>query len=170
MVKLIRTVLLATLALSAVAVHAQGKIAVLDIQQAILLTDDAQKRLNDLRGQGSYKENKKELDKLKGEHDNIIKKLQKDLAVMSDEQKDDQRRLIAEKRSDIEHVMRKLQASEQQLAQELVQEMAPKLQQIVTELIKTEGIGLLLKREAVLHAENSYNITAKVTEKLNQAR
>lgn len=169
MLRIVKICVFLTLALAAVVSHAQGKIAVLDVQQAILLTDESQKRLNGLRSQSSYKENKSELDELKKEHDDIIQKLQKDLAVMSDAQKEDQRRLIEEKRGDIEHVMRKLQSSEKQLAEQLVREMAPKLQEIVGELIETEGIGLLLKSEAVLHAENSYNITAKVTDRLNQA-
>lgn len=169
-----RTVLFTLLTLVAIfsqtQVHAQGKTAVLNIQQAILLTEEAQSRLKDLRGQTSYKENKARLDELRKEHDDIIKKLQKDMAVMGEEEKLEQRRSIEEKRADIEHVMRKLQAAEQQLGQALVQELAPKLQQIVTDLLKTEGIGLLLNSEAVLHADNSYDITAKVTDRLNRAR
>lgn len=171
MSRLIKVMIFAALALTAISpVHAQGKTAVLNIQQAILLTDASQSRLKELRAQSSYKDNKQRLDELKAEHDKIIEKLQKDMAVMGDEEKMQQRAVIEEKRADIEHVMRKLQSAEQQLGQALVQELAPKLQKIVTDLIKTEGIGILLNSEAVLHADNSYDITAKVTDKLNQAR
>lgn len=170
MQKLMKMAALVLLALTASLAQAQGKTAVLNIQQAILMTDEAQKRFSELRAQSSYKDNKGQMDRLRKEHDDIIKKLQKDMAVMSDEQKRQQQGIIEEKRADIEHVMRKLQGAEQQLGQALLQEMAPKLQEVVTELIKAEGIGMLLNSEAVLHADNSYDITAKVTDRLNRAR
>lgn len=168
--KLVKVMFFTMLAITASVAQAQGKTAVLNIQQAILLTDESQTRFKELRAQAAYKDNKKQLDQLRKEHDDIIKKLQKDMAVMSDDQKRQQQGIIEEKRADIEHVMRKLQGAEQQLGQMLMQELAPKLQEVVTELIKTEGIGLLLNSEAVLHADNSYDITAKVTDRLNRAR
>ena len=149
---------------------AQGKIAILDVQAAILNTDAAQKQFKDLRAQPAYDANIKELEKLKKEYEDLVKQVQKDLAVMSAEQKDAQRKKIEDKRGDIEHIARKLQASEQELAQQVMQQMGPKLQGVVTDLIKSEGIGLLLDRKAVMHADLSYNITAKVTEQLNKAK
>lgn len=148
---------------------AQGKIAVLDVQAAILNTDAAQKQFKDLRAQPAYDANFKELEKLKKEYEDLVKQVQKDIAVMSAEQKEAQRKKIEDKRGDLEHIARKLQASEQELAQSVMQQMGPKLQTVVTGLIKSESIGLLLDRKAVMHADLSYNITAKVTEQLNKA-
>src|SRR5690625_8013207 len=85
------------LALTASLAQAQGKTAVLNIQQAIVITDEAQKRFSELRAQSSYKDNKGQIDRLRKEHDDIIKKLQKDMAVMSDEQKRQQQGIIEEK-------------------------------------------------------------------------
>ena len=149
---------------------AQGKIAVLDVQAAILNTDTAQKQFKDLRAQPAYDANLKELEKLKKEYEDLVKQVQKDLAVMSAEQKEAQRKKIEDKRGDIEHIARKLQASEQELAQQVMQQMGQKMQGVVTDLIKSEGIGLLLDRKAVMHADLSYNITAKVTEQLNKSK
>lgn len=147
---------------------AEGKIAVLDTQQAILGTDEAQKRLKTLRDKPDFQANNKELEKLKKEYNDIIAQLQKDLAVMSPEQKDKQRQKIEEKRNDIEHVVRKLQQAEQEQLQSLMQDMGPKLQKVVADLIKNENIGLLLDRRIALHVDNSYNITPKVTDALNK--
>ena len=61
-----------------------------------------------------------------------------------------------------------LQQAEQELGQRLLQEMTPKVQAVLRELIQSEGIGLLIQRSAVIHADNGYSITAKVTDKLNQ--
>lgn len=110
---------------------AQGKIAVVNLQEAILQTDLAQKRLGEVRSQSDYKSDKKEFDKLKDEFDKLVKDFQKDAAVMS-------------------------------------QELSPRVQEVLRDLIKSEGIGLLLQRSAVIHADAGYSITAKVTDLLNQ--
>ena len=147
---------------------AQGKIAVVDLQEAILQTDLAQKRLEEIRNQDDYKADKAEFDRLKGEFDEIVKKFQKDAAVMSQEQQVAARKKLTSKQADLEHVTGKLQKAEQSAGQALLQEMAPKVQEVLRELISTEGIGLLLQRSSVIHADSGYSLTAKVTDKLNQ--
>ncbi|WP_262500807.1 OmpH family outer membrane protein [Pseudohalioglobus sediminis] len=147
---------------------AQGKIAVVNLQEAILQTDVAQKRLTEVRNGDDYKADKAEFDKLKKEFDELVKKFQKDAAVMSQEQQVSARQKLASKQSDLEHVTGKLQQAEQAAGQALLQEMSPKVQEVLRELITTEGIGLLLQRASVIHADAGYSITAKVTDKLNQ--
>ena len=149
-------------------VWAQGKIAVVDLQEAILQTDQAQKRLADIRNQSDYKADKAEYDRLKKEFDGIVKKFQKDAAVMSQEQQVAARQKLTSKQADLEHVTGKLQKTEQGAGQALLQEMAPRVQEVLRELIAAEGIGLLLQRASVIHADAGYSITAKVTDKLNQ--
>ncbi|PLW70389.1 hypothetical protein C0039_04100 [Pseudohalioglobus lutimaris] len=147
---------------------AQGKIAVVNLQEAILQTDIAQKRLTEVRNQEDYKADKAEFDKLKKEFDQLVQKFQKDAAVMSQEQQVAARQKLANKQSDLEHVTGKLQQAEQGAGQGLLQEMSPRVQEVLRELITTEGIGLLLQRSSVIHADAGYSITAKVTDKLNQ--
>jgi outer membrane protein len=148
---------------------AQGKIAVVDLQEAILQTDLAQKRLQQVREQDDYKSDKAEFDKLKNEFDGLVKDFQKDAAVMSQDQQLAARKKLASKQADLEHVTGKLQQAEQGAGQALLQEMAPKVQEVLREIIAAEGIGLLLQRASVIHADAGYSITAKVTDKLNQA-
>jgi outer membrane protein len=147
---------------------AQGKIAVVDLQEAILQTDLAQKRLTEVRNQEDYKADKGEFDKLKNEFDELVKKFQKDAAVMSQEQQVAARKKLASKQADLEHVTKKLQQAEQGAGQALLQEMAPKVQEVLRDIIAADGIGLLLQRASVIHADAGYSITAKVTDKLNQ--
>ena len=101
--------------------------------------------------------------------DDLVKTFQKDAAVMSQEQQVSARQKLASKQSDLEHVSGKLQQVEQAAGQQLLQEMSPMVQEVLRELISTEGIGLLLQRASVIHADAGYSITAKVTDKLNQA-
>ncbi len=161
---------LALLALSLPAVGwAQGKIAVVNLQEAILQTDLAQKRIAAVRDGDDYKKDKAEFDRLKKEFDDLVSNFQKDAAVMSQEQQVSARQKLASKQSDLEHVSGKLQQVEQAAGQALLQEMSPRVQEVLRELIATEGIGLLLQRASVIHADAGYSITAKVTDKLNQA-
>lgn len=147
---------------------AQGKIAVVDLQEAILQTDLAQKRLGEVRGQEDYKSDKAEFDRLKTEFEELMRKFQKDAAVMSQEQQVAARQKLASKQADLEHVTGKLQQAEQSAGQALLQEMAPRVQSVLKEIIAQDGIGLLLQRQSVIHADAGYSITAKVTDKLNQ--
>lgn len=147
---------------------AQGKIAVVNLQEAILQTDLAQKRLDEVYNQEDFKADKAEFDQLKKELDDLVKKFQKDAAVMSQEQQLEARKRLANKQADLEHVTGKLRQAEQAAGQSLLEEMSPKVQQVLRELITSEGIGLLLQQQAVIHADAGYSITAKVTDKLNQ--
>lgn len=150
------------------AVMAQGKVAVVNLQEAILQTDQAQKRMGEVRSQDDYKSDKAEFDRLKKEFDDLVKQFQKDAAVMSQDQQLASRKKLANKQADLEHVAGKLQQAEQTAGQTLLQEMSPLVQEVLRDLIKTEGIGLLIPQASVIHADPGYSITAKVTDRLNQ--
>jgi outer membrane protein len=147
---------------------AESKIAVFDLQTAILQTDAAQERLKELRNEDEYKKNKSEFDRIKTDGEALVKSYQKDSAIMSEEQKATAQQKINSMQEDLEHVAGKLQQAEQAAAQAMFQEMGPKVQEVLREIIEKEGIGLLIQRQAVIHAEPSYSLTAKVTDKLNQ--
>jgi len=166
--RFIKATLAATFLMLPLVAAAQGKIAVVNLQEAILQTDQAQKRLTDVRNQEDYLADKEEFDGLKEEFEELARKFQKDAAVMSQEQQLAARKKLASKQADLEHVTGKLQQAEQAAGQALLQEMSPKVQQVLRELITTEGIGLLLQQQSVIHADAGYSITAKVTDKLNQ--
>jgi outer membrane protein len=74
---------------------------------------------------------------------------------------------LKEKQADLKHVASKLQAAEQQLARQILIEMEAKAKAAITLVIKEGGIGLLLDAQAALHADTSYDITAKITKQLN---
>ena len=167
---LLKLTLLAVALCASVAANAEGKIAVLNAQQAIINTEVAQARLKALREESSYAANRKQLETLGKSYQETVAQLQKDAAVMSAEQKQAEAKKIQEKRADIEHVQKKLQAAEQELLQSVAQGMAPKLKAVVSGLIESEGIGLLLNQQAAMHADSSFSITAKVTDKLNQMK
>lgn len=146
-----------------------GRIAVLDAQGAILSTDEAQKRIKALDAQPDFDTDRKQFEKLKKEYEDMVKQLQKDAAVLSNEQKEAQRKKLETKGADIEYLGRKLQGKRQELMQAYMQEQDAKFKKVVTDLIKSENIGLLLDARSAMVVDNSYNITSKVTEALNKA-
>lgn len=174
MVKLFKVVVLMGTMLAASLVGAQGaapqgRVAVLNLDAAIYGTEEAQKRLKALDTQPDYDANKKQFDKLKKEYEDMVKQLQKDGAVMSQEQQMAQRKKLETKSSDLEHIRRKLMDAQQDVMQRVMQEMEPKLSKVLKELIKSENIGLLLDARSAMHSDPGFNITSKVTEQLNKA-
>ena len=148
---------------------AQGKIAVLNVEQAVFNTDRAKKDYEELQKRADYSDNKKDFEKLQSELKALQEKFQKDAVAMSAEKRKDEAKKIESGRADLEHLARKLLQAEQELKRKLLAEATPKVRQIVSELIKAEGIGLLLDGKAAMHVDSSYSITAKVTDKLNQS-
>jgi len=163
----IKVVALAAALLPAAAM-AQGKIAVVNLQAAILQTDEAQRRLEAVRNTSEYSSDKNEYDRLVKEFEDMVQKVQKDAPTMNQDQQIAARRQLANKQADLEHVAGKLQKAEQEMAQVLLEEMSPRVQEILRDIIASESIGLLLQRDSVIHADTGYSITAKVTDRLNQ--
>ena len=149
---------------------AQGRIAVFDLEAAVLNTDVAKQRLNALRNQKEFKNNVSELEQVRKDYEKLVEQFQKDLEILSAEQRQLAKNKIDTKRSDGEHLARKIEAAQQQEVQTIIAEIGPKLQKLLPEIIKEENIGLLLPAKAVMHADAGYNITAKVADKLNQAK
>jgi outer membrane protein len=150
--------------------QAEGKIAVFSAQQAIMTTDAAQAKVKEFQAQGTIADKLKLFEDLQKKYKAAVEQVQKDLAMMSAEQKQAESKKINDMRADIEHVGRQLKQAEQEMAQTLMQEFGPRLQPILAEIVKSENIGLLLDKKAALHADASYDITAKVTDKLNQGK
>lgn len=167
--RLIQLILVALL-LGSVTLNAQaqsGKIAVFSPQEAILNSELAKQRLQKLQEEKEFVDNKTEHDKLRKEYSDLVEELKKESAVMSASQQADAQKKITTLRADIEHNVKKLQAAQNDVIQQLGVEVGPRVQKIVGELIESENIGLILRAEAVMHRSASYDITSKVTDKLN---
>jgi outer membrane protein len=169
LLKMFRQIMVATLLLLLpMVVSAQGRIAVVDLQAAILQTDYAQERLAQLEDNEAFKADKANFEALRAERDQLVETYQRDEAAMSDDQKAAARQRVSSKQADLEYVAQKLQASQQQNAQQVFQELAQAARAVLGQIIETDQIGLLLQQQNVIHADLGYSITAKVTDKLNQ--
>ena len=165
---LFRMIAVMALLIASTVAHAQGRTAVVDIQQAIVQTDLAQQRIRDFEASEAFAEDRAEFDKMQADYEKLLQDLQRDEAVMSEEEKTAASQKLGSKRADLEYVVKKLNSLQQQNLQRIIQELAPAAQQVIKEVIQTDNIALLLQPQAVIHFDPSYNITAKVTDKLNQ--
>jgi outer membrane protein len=158
-----------TLGFSAKAL-ANGKVAVVDFQKAILTTDVAKSRINKLESEASYKENIDRATKLTQQAQALFTTYQKEEPLMSAEKKAETQGRLKDLESDIKHLQTKVQEQNKQALAPVVYAMQPAAQQAVEELRKEEGYGLILvaNPQIVLYADTSYDITAKVTDRLNK--
>ena len=110
-------------------VLAQGRIAVVNLEQAILQTDVAQQRLQEFEANEDFASDKSQFDALRAELDQLVKDFQRDQAAMSEEDQVAARQKMASKQSDLEYVAKKLQTLQTQNAQRVMQELAPQAQE-----------------------------------------
>lgn len=165
-----RFLLAALLATSSAMSLASGKIAVVNFEQAILNTDLAQQRISAIESDESYKENIEQAKKIQEEGRKMAERYQKEAPTMSASDKALLESRISDKKADLEHVSRKLQDTRNAFIQGLMQEMQLATTRAVKEIIDADGIGLLLNGnpQIILHADTSFDITAKLTDRLNR--
>ena len=149
---------------------AEGKVAVLNLEEAVFGTEEAKAQFDALRQTPDYTKNKKEAETLKKKYEELAEAFNKNREVMSAEEEAEQGRKIKEVGADLEFVVKKLQQSERDVAQRVMREMMPRANTVVMDVVKAESIGLLLNAQAALYADAGYSISGKVTEKLNQLK
>ncbi|HQQ74064.1 MAG TPA: OmpH family outer membrane protein [Pseudomonadales bacterium] len=164
--KLIKTMILSAAVLGApMAFAAKDKVAVFDVQEAILGTAMAKSDMKAFEGRADVAKMISDAEKLKKD----ITAMRAELAGLSGAKAEEKKKSIEFKQADFELIVRKLNAERQAAGKKLMDEIGPKLEGIVKDIVDAEGIGLLLDKKAAIHADPSFDITAKVTEKLNAA-
>ena len=100
----------------------------------------------------------------------LNEQLQKDAEVMSPTEQRRRQKEIEDKQIEYQFLVNKLQKDVQDRRQDLLQQMAPKIDAVLQDLIELEGYDLILQRGNLLYANSKHDITRKVTEKLNEKR
>ena len=160
--------LLTVLLLAAGSVAAELKIAVLDTQRALLESEEAQSLMEsaqiDLEG------DQNRVNDLGQEIRGLQEQLQKDSEVMSPAEQRKRQKDLEDKQMEYQFLVNQLQKDVQDRRQDLLQQMAPKIDAVLKDLIDIEGYDLILQRGSLLYANSRHDITRKVTEKLNEKR
>jgi len=146
-------------------VAAELKIAVINTQQAIMQSDEAQAKAKII--ESDLKADEESIRALAKSIQAAQEKLIKDAEVMSETQKQKARKVIENQQIDYQFNVKKLQKALNERQQELFSEMAPKLDAALKDLIELEGYDVLMERQSLLYVNSKHDITRKVTEKLN---
>jgi outer membrane protein len=160
------TIMTLLLAMTAPAAFAEVKIAVVDVQAAILNSEEAKRLLKQIQEEFSDEEEK--IRKIQSEAAVLYERLQKDAEVMSDAEKRRVQQQIESKNNDFVYNRQKLQRLIEERQQELFTGVDQKVQAAIELLVKTDDYDLIMPRQAALYAGDLYDITRKVTEKLNE--
>ncbi|MBI2783681.1 MAG: OmpH family outer membrane protein [Porticoccaceae bacterium] len=155
------------LAFFALPAAAVDKIAVVDIQRVIFTSDVAKARQKQLQAESEFVGLQAKYDSIAADVKALQKKIEAERDTMSQEQATENQKKMEYLRADYELVERKLRAEVQQLQGKIMEELQPKVQAALKELVEAEGITLLLQREAVIVADPGLDVTGKLLERLN---
>jgi len=160
--------LLPALLLASAGAAAELKIAVLDTQRALLESAEAQELMD--TAQFDLEGDQNRVNALGQEIRTLQEQIQKDAEVMSPTEQRKRQKELEDKQIEYQFLVNKLQKDVQDRRQELLQQMAPKVDAVLQDLIEVEGYDLILQRGSLLYANSRHDITRKVTEKLNEKR
>lgn len=161
------TLLAATLAMTLSNGVLASKIAVVDMERALFQSEGAKesfKQVEDQFGDNLVKIKELEKDLMESQ-----KKLQKDGAIMSDDEQRKLRNTVKEKQSEFQFHASKLQQAEQQWRQQFFRANMPRIQTILKTIIDEEKVDMVLNGQAVIHVTPDLDLTKKLLNKLNQA-
>lgn len=151
---------------------ASGNVAVISARQAILNTDAAQKRLKEIQATKDFSDGRAQLTNLQKDGQALVERLRKDGVTMKAEDRQQAEGKLRQIQSDIQYQSKRLQDQQDQGLQTVVEQLLPRFRDITRSLIEQEKIGLLLDVDSgvVLHADSAFDITAKVTDRLNRGQ
>jgi len=142
------------------------KMAVLDMTTALLNSEVAIGVDQELQVETA--EDQQKVRNLAEQAQILQERLQQDAEVMSESE---QRRVVGELQelqNQYEFLVQKLQTLSSERMQQFQQTYAPNLVQAISEVVEEDGYDIVFRTEAALYHDNAVDITARVTEKLNQ--
>ena len=156
------------LVLAAGTAAAELKIAVLDTQRALVESEEAQTLL--AQAEKELQEEQEEVTALRDEIEALQQRLQTDGEVMSASEQRKVQKDIEDKQIDFQFLVNKLQKEVNDRRQDILQQMVPKIDKVLKDLIELEGYDLIMERANLRYVNSKHEITRKVTEKLNENR
>ncbi|MCZ6502583.1 MAG: OmpH family outer membrane protein [Gammaproteobacteria bacterium] len=145
---------------------AEVKIAVVDVQRAILNSEEAKRLLVQIQEEFRTDENK--ISTIQTNAAALLERLQKDADVMSDDEKRRIQQEIESYNNDFVYERQKLQKAINTRQTELFSGTEAKIQRAIEDLVLKNDYDMILPRGAALYVGDLYDITRKVTEKLNE--
>ena len=165
--KLIPVVLLLSVAQYSFAAE---KVAVFDPQAAIGNTKMAQESGKKLNANPEYAKMIAQFESLNADLQQLNKEKESKGMTWSAEQVNAHNKKEQYILADRELVIKKIQAENAAASQQIMQELQPILQKVLQKIIESEGIDILIQKQAVAYASPGVDITDKITAELDKAK
>ena len=149
---------------------AETKIAVFNAQGAITGTAVAKARVAKLEKSADFAATKAKYDGIVADLKALEASFQKDGVTWSTEKKEEAEKKAQGLRQELQFNVKKLQASQQEMLQQLNQEIGPKLQTAVKQIIDAEKLNIVLDSQGAMYFSPEYDITPKVIALLDKAK
>ncbi|BFM06183.1 OmpH family outer membrane protein [Halioxenophilus aromaticivorans] len=158
------------LAVSSSAALAADKVAVFNLERAILSTEAAKKASSDLQADPEFAALRAKYEGLVADMEKLRDEQNSKGMTWNTEQQAEHRKKVDYIRADLELAQKKLQAEQNAAVRGLMQDLQAKTEKALEEVIKSEGITVVLNAAQVYHADKKADITDKVTARLNKMK
>jgi outer membrane protein len=161
-------VLIAALLLTANSAVAQSTpvIGIINLEQALFNSDAARELETGTRSE--FASDEARLEQLNTELRALIERAQRDESIMSESEMRALNSEAEEKQLQMRLISERLQGAWQQRQQQFIDSMRERLGQAIEAVVQEGKYDVVLNAEAVAYFNNSYNITALVTAKINE--
>ena len=147
---------------------ASEKIAVVDIARAIFGSKAAQESVKQAEQSADWVALKAKAEGSAADLQAMNKEAESKRLTWSQEQAVEHQKKMSYAKADYDLAVQKIQGEQKQLQQKIMQQLGPKAQEALQEVIKEEGVTILLRAESVMMSSPESNLTAKVADRLNQ--
>lgn len=159
--------LISSISLTTAAEAVSGKIAVVDARIAIFSSNAAQSALKAFEESADFMSLKAKYESSSADFQAMAKEAETKRLTWSPEELAEHQKKMSYVKADAELAIQKITSEQKQLEQRVLQDLAPLVEQALQEIVKEEGISVLLRAESVLLASPDTSITAKVAARID---
>ncbi|MGC6480670.1 MAG: OmpH family outer membrane protein [Porticoccaceae bacterium] len=143
------------------------KIAVVDARVAIFGSAAAQAAVKEFEESADFINLKAKYESSSADFQAMAKEAETKRLTWSPEELAEHQKKMSYVKADAELAIQKLTSEQKQLEQRILQTLAPLVEKAINEIVKEEGISILLRAESVLTAAPEMSITAKVANRID---
>jgi outer membrane protein len=144
-----------------------AKIAVVDARVAIFSSEAAQNALKAFEENADFISLKAKYESSSADFQAMAQEAETERFTWSPEELAEHQKKMSYVKADAELAIQKITSEQKQLEQRVLQDLAPLVEQALQEIVKEEGITVLLRAESVLLAIPEISITAKVANRID---
>jgi outer membrane protein len=160
-------ILMTSQSLVASADTSSAKIAVVDARVAIFSSAAAQSALKTFEESADFISLKAKYESSSADFQAMAKEAESKRLTWSPEELAEHQKKMSYVKADAELAIQKISSEQKQLEQRVLQDLAPLVEQALQEIVKEEGITVLLRAESVLLATPETSITEKVANRID---